>query len=165
MIKLDGRIFDQDYIVREAVDDVLNKVETREKLIESARDLAEKKKEDNHVTVIKSFEALMVDFLRFYQPLLEKIKHHEGTLQESISDLKSHLSSTKSMLQVTKTIEGDTPKAEELDREINGLERSIQSKATTVDRIKKLFEKTKRYQSEGSTSQSEEERALSHRRR
>ena len=165
MIQLDGRIFDQDYIVREAVDDVLNKVETREKLIESARDLAEKKKEDNHVAVIKNFEALMVDFLHFYQPLLEKIKRHEGTLHESISDLKSHLSSTKSMLQVTKTIEGDTPKAEELDREITGLERSIQNKTTTVERIKKLFEKTKRYQSEGSTSQSEEEKTLSHRHR
>lgn len=165
MIQLDGRIFDQDYIVREAVDDVLSKVETREKLIESARDLAEKRKEDNHVTVIKNFEALMVDFLHFYQPLLEKIKRHEGTLQESISDLKSHLSSTKSMLQVTKTIEGDTPKAEELDREINGLERSIQNKTTTADRIKKLFEKTKRYQSEGSASQGEEEktRSLRHR--
>lgn len=162
---MDGRIFDQDYIVREAVDDVLNKVETREKLIESARDMAEKRKEDNHVTVIKNFEALMVDFLHFYQPLLEKIKRHEGTLQESISDLKSHLSSTKSMLQVTKTIEGDTPKAEELDREISGLERSIQNKTTTADRIKKLFEKTKRYQSEGSASQTEEDKTLSHRRR
>jgi predicted RNase H-like nuclease (RuvC/YqgF family) len=162
---MDGRIFDQDYIVREAVDDVLNKVETREKLIESARDMAEKRKEDNHVMVIKNFEALMVDFLHFYQPLLEKIKRHESTLQESISDLKSHLSSTKSMLQVTKTIEGDTPKAEELDREISGLERNIQNKATTVDRIKKLFEKTKRYQSEGSASQSEESRTPSHRTR
>ena len=160
---MDGRIFDQDYIVREAVDDVLNKVETREKLIESARDLAEKRKEDNHVSVIKNFEGLMVDFLHFYQPLLEKIRKHEGTLQESITELKSSLSSTKSMLQVTKTIEGDTNKAEELDREITGLERTLQSKTTTVDRIKKLFEKTKRYQGEASVSENEEERT--HRRR
>ncbi len=156
---MDGRIFDQDYIVREAVDDVLSKVETREKLIESARDLAEKRKEDTHASVIKNFEALMADFLHFYQPLLEKIRRHEGTLQESISELKSHLSSTKSMLQVTKTIEGDTSKAEELDREITGLERNIQSKTTTVERIKKLFEKTKRYQSEASASAGEEEKA------
>lgn len=162
---MDGRIFDQDYIVREAVDDVLNKVETREKLIESARDLAEKRKEDNHASVIKNFESLMVDFLHFYQPLLEKIRRHEGTLQESISELKSHLSSTKSMLQVTKTIEGDTHKAEELDHEITGLERTIQSKATTVERIKKLFEKTKRYQAEGSASESEEARSSPHRHR
>ncbi len=160
---MDGRIFDQDYIVGEAVDDVLNKVETREKLIESARDIAEKRKEDNHVSVIKNFEGLMVDFLHFYQPLLEKIRKHEGTLQDSINELRSSLSSTKSMLQVTKTIEGDTNKAEELDREITGLERSIQSKATTADRIKKLFEKTKRYQGETAASENEEERT--HRRR
>jgi predicted RNase H-like nuclease (RuvC/YqgF family) len=163
--EMDGRIFDQDYIVREAVDDVLSKVETREKLIESARDLAEKRKEDNQVSVIKNFETLMVDFLHFYQPLLEKIRRHEGTLQESITDLKSHLSSTKSMLQVTKTIEGDTTKAEELDREISGLERSIQSKTTTVDRIKKLFEKTKRYQAEGPAPEDDEERTVTHRHR
>lgn len=154
---MDGRIFDTDYIVREAVDDVLNKVETREKLIESARDMAEKKKEENHATVVKHFEGLMVDFIHFYQPLFEKIKRHEGTLQESVSDLKSQLSSTKSMLQVTKTIEGDTPKAEELDREINGLEKNIASKSSTLEKIKKLFEKTKRYQSERASSENEEE--------
>lgn len=154
---MDGRIFDQDYIVREAVDDVLNKVETREKLIESARDMAEKKKEETHASVVRHFEGLMVDFIRFYQPLFEKIKRHEGTLQESVSDLKSQLSSTKSMLQVTKTIEGDTPKAEELDREIGGLEKNIASKSSTLEKIKKLFEKTKRYQSEKSGSENEEE--------
>ena len=163
---MDGRIFDQDYIVREAVDDVLNKVETREKLIDSARDIGEKRREDNHVTVVKHFEALMVDFLHFYQPLLEKIKRHEGTLQESLSDLKAQLSSTKSMLQVTKTIEGDTPKAEELDREISGLEKNIATKSTTVEKIKKLFEKTKRYQSDTSTSSAgSEEEEKTHRRR
>jgi predicted RNase H-like nuclease (RuvC/YqgF family) len=164
-IDMDGRIFDQDYIVREAVDDVLSKVETREKLIESARDLAEKRKEENHVSVIKNFETLMVDFLHFYSPLLEKIRRHESTLQESITELKSNLSSTKSMLQVTKTIEGDTTNAEELDREILGLERSIQSKATTVERIKKLFEKTKRYQVEGPVPEGDDERTLTHRHR
>ncbi len=162
---MDGRIFDQDYIVREAVDDVLGKVETREKLIDSARDMAEKRREENHATVVKHFEALMEDFLHFYQPLLEKIKRHEGTLQESVTELKAQLSSTKSMLQVTKTIEGDTPKAEELDREINGLEKNIASKSTTIDKIKKLFEKTKRYQSDGSSPSNDEEEKTLHRRR
>ena len=161
---MDGRIFDQDYIVREAVDDVLGKVETREKLIASARDMADKRKEENQAVVIKNFEALMVDFLHFYQPLFEKIRRYEGTLQDSITDLKAHLSSTKSMLQVTKTIEGDTPKAEELDREISGLERSIQNKITTIERIKKLFEKTKRYQTETSNNESDEDK-ISHRHR
>jgi uncharacterized coiled-coil DUF342 family protein len=155
---LDGRIFDTDYIVREAVDDVLNKVETREKLIESARDMADKRKEENHSSVVRHFEGLMVDFIHFYQPLFEKIKRHESTLQESVSELKAQLSSTKSMLQVTKTIEGDTPKAEELDHEISGLEKSIQTKSSTIDKIKKLFEKTKRYQSETSASEPDEDK-------
>lgn len=162
---MDGRIFDTDYIVREAVDDVLNKVETREKLIDSARDMADKRKEENHASVVRHFEGLMVDFIHFYQPLFEKIKRHESTLQESVSELKAQLSSTKSMLQVTKTIEGDTPKAEELDREISGLEKSIQTKSTTIDKIKKLFEKTKRYQSETSASASEDDQDKTRRHR
>lgn len=161
---MDGRIFDADYIVREAVDDVLNKVETREKLIGSARDMADKRKEENNASVVRHFEGLMVDFIHFYQPLFEKIKRHESTLQESVSELRAQLSSTKSMLQVTKTIEGDTPKAEELDREISGLEKSIQAKSTTIDKIKKLFEKTKRYQSETLASEDDQEKT-SHRRR
>ena len=160
---MDGRIFDTDYIVREAVDDVLNKVETREKLIDSARDMADKRKEESNVSVIRHFEGLMVDFIHFYQPLFEKIKRHESTLQESVSELKAQLSSTKSMLQVTKTIEGDTPKAEELDREISGLEKSIQTKSSTIDKIKKLFEKTKRYQSEASASEVDQEKTHRHR--
>jgi uncharacterized coiled-coil DUF342 family protein len=162
---MDERIFDQDYIVREAIDDILSKVETREKLINSARDLAEKRKEENHVSVIKNFETLMVDFLHFYQPLLERIKRYEGTLHESISEQKSHLASTKSMLQVTKGIEGVTPKAEELDREITQLERTIQNKTTTIDRIKKLFEKTKPYQSEASAAEAYEDRTVRHKRK
>ncbi len=162
---MDERIFDPDYIVREAIDDILGKVETREKLIESARDLAEKRKEEGHISVVKNFETLMVDFLRFYQPLLERIKRYEGTLHESISELKSHLAGTKSMFQVTKGIEGVNPKSEELNREITQIERTIQSKATTVDRIKKLFEKTKPYQSEASSQANDEERATHHRRK
>ena len=162
---MDSRIFDPDYIVREAIDDILGKVETREKLIDSARDLAEKRKDESQVSVVKNFETLMVDFLRFYQPLLERIKRYEGSLHESINDHRTHLASTKSMLQVTKGIEGTTPKSEELDREVSHLERTIQSKASTVDRIKKLFEKIKPYESEASSPSSEEDRTLHHRRK
>jgi uncharacterized coiled-coil DUF342 family protein len=160
---LDSRIFDPDYIVREAIDDILGKVETREKLIDSARDLAEKRKDESQVSVVKNFETLMVDFLRFYQPLLDRIRRYEGTLHDSISETKTHLASTKSMLQVTKNIEGTTPKSEELDREVNHLEKNIQGKTTTVDRIKKLLEKIKPYESEASTPASDEDRTSHHR--
>jgi len=153
---LDGRIFDPDYIVREAIDDILGKVETREKLIDNARDLAEKRKDESQVSVVKNFEGLMVDFLRFYQPLLDRIRRYEGTLHESISEIKTHLASTKSMLQVTKNIEGTTAKSEELDREVSHLEKSIQGKTSTGDRIKKLFEKIKPYESEASSTSSDD---------
>jgi predicted RNase H-like nuclease (RuvC/YqgF family) len=163
--RLDEHIFDPDYVVREAIDDILSKVETREKLIDSARELAEKRKDESHVSVVRNFETLMVDFLHFYQPLIERIKRYEGTLHDSITDLKSHLASTKSMLQVTKGIEGVTAKSDDLDREITHLEKTIQSKSTTVDRIRKLFEKTKPYQSEASATESSADRAAPHHRK
>jgi chromosome segregation ATPase len=162
---LDEHVFDPDYIVREAIDDILSKVETREKLIDSARELAEKRKDESHVSVVKNFETLMVDFLHFYQPLIERIKRYEGTLHDSLTDLKSHLASTKSMLQVTKGIEGVTAKSEDLDREITHIEKTIQSKTTTIDRIKKLFEKTKPYQSEASASEANLDKTTAHHRR
>lgn len=164
-ISMDVRVFDPDYIVREAIDDLLGKVETREKLIANARELAEKRKEENHASVVKNFESLMVDFLHFYQPLLDRIKRYDGTLHESIVELRSHLTSTKSMLQVTKGVEGVTAKSDELDREITHLEKTIQTKATTLERIKKLFEKTKPYQSVASASEMDEEATAHHRRR
>jgi len=162
---LDEHIFDPDYIVREAIDDILGKVETREKLINSARELAEKRKDESHVSVVKNFETLMVDFLHFYSPLMERIKRYEGNLHDSLTDLKSHLASTKSMLQVTKGIEGVTAKSEDLDREITHIEKTIQSKTTTIDRIKKLYEKTKPYQSESSAAEREADRTATHRRK
>ena len=162
---MDEHIFDPDYVVREALDDILSKVETREKLIGSARDLAEKRKVESHVSVVRNFEGLMVDFLHFYQPLIERIRRYEGSLHDSVTELKAHLASTKSMLQVTKGIEGVTSKSEDLDREISHLEKTIQSKTTTIDRIKKLFEKTKPYQAEAAASESDTERAASHRRK
>ena len=162
---MDEHIFDPDYIVREAIDDILGKVETREKLIDSARELAEKRKDESHVSVVKNFETLMVDFLHFYSPLMERIKRYEGNLHDSLTDLKSHLASTKSMLQVTKGIEGVTAKSEDLDREITHIEKTIQSKTTTIDRIKKLFEKTKPYQSESSAAEREADRTATHRRK
>ncbi len=162
---MDEHIFDPDYVVREAIDDILGKVETREKLIDSARDLAEKRKDESHVSVVKNFEGLMVDFLHFYQPLIERIKRYESSLHDSITDLRAHLASTKSMLQVTKGIEGVTTKSEDLDREISHIEKTIQRKTTTIDRIKKLFEKTKPYQAEASASEGDAEKAASHRRK
>lgn len=166
--KLDGHVFDQDYIVREATDDLLSKVETREKLINNARDLAEKRKEDGHVSVIKNFELLMADFLHFYQPLLDRINKHETTIRQSVTELKSRLAGTKNMLQVTKSIEGASSKSEDLEREISHLEKSIESKNTTIDRIKKLFDKTKPYsniESSSANESSDNEKPAHHRKR
>src|SRR5215470_10648658 len=100
---------------------MLSKVETREKLIVSAKELSEKRKDESHISVVKNFESLMVDFLHFYQPLLERIKRYEPNLPAAPTDLKTHRASTKRLLQVTKGIEGVTAKSGDLNREITHL--------------------------------------------
>ena len=142
---MEDRIFDQNYVVREALDDLLGKVATREKMIESARQLAERKKEEKTSVVLKNFEHLMVDFVSFYQPILEKIQTFKTNLQNAMSDSKSLLSSVKGVLEVTKSIEGMSPKVKELETDQDELDRTIKDKVATLEKVKTLFDKVHPY--------------------
>jgi hypothetical protein len=57
-------IFDESYNVREVLDDVIERVALREKLLGTAKQFAEKKREDKFTFAIKQFENLMVDYSR-----------------------------------------------------------------------------------------------------
>ncbi len=150
---MDDRILDQHYIFHEAIDDLTNKVATREKLIESARQFAGKRKEEGSNVVVKNFENLMVDFVRFYQPILQKIRGYREDLQEGISELKNLLGSVKGILEVTKGIEGVSPKVKELETESDELEKSIKERSVTIDKIKGLFDRVRKFEGEASSSE------------
>ncbi len=54
-------MFDDSYNIREVLDDVIERVTLREKLISTAKQFAEKKREDRYTLAIKQFENLMGD--------------------------------------------------------------------------------------------------------
>src|SRR5437867_13246463 len=114
-------------------------------MIESARQLAERKKEEKTSVVLKNFEHLMVDFVSFYQPILEKIQTFKTNLQNAMSDSKSLLSSVKGVLEVTKSIEGMSPKVKELETDQDELDRTIKDKVATLEKVKTLFDKVHPY--------------------
>src|SRR3989442_405275 len=77
-------IFDESYNVREALDDVIERVALREKLLGTAKQFAEKKREDKFTLAIKQFENLMVDFLRLYQPILDRLRSYREGMQKDL---------------------------------------------------------------------------------
>ncbi len=65
-------MFDESYNIREVLDDVIERVTLREKLIQTAKGFAEKKKEERYTLAIRQFENLMTDFLRLYHTQLSR---------------------------------------------------------------------------------------------
>src|SRR5438093_1977639 len=98
-------MFDDSYNIREVLDDVIERVTLREKLISTAKQFAEKKREDRYTLAIKQFENLMGDFLRLYQPILDRLGSYRQGLQKELSSLNSSLATVTGIFEVSKGIE------------------------------------------------------------
>ena len=64
------KLFDESYNVREVLDDLGERIALREKLIQTARQFEEKKREEKFALAARQFENLMADFLRLYHRFL-----------------------------------------------------------------------------------------------
>jgi len=132
-------MFDDSYNIREVLDDVIERVTLREKLISTAKQFAEKKREDRYTLAIKQFENLMGDFLRLYQPILDRLGSYRQGLQKELTGLKSSLATVTGMLEVSKGIEGLQAKVQRLEADGQDLDETIKEKGKTADKIDDLF--------------------------
>src|SRR6059058_4518421 len=132
-------MFDDSYNIREVLDDVIERVTLREKLISTAKQFAEKKREDRYTLAIKQFENLMGDFLRLYQPILDRLGSYRQGLQKELTGLKSSLATVTGMLEVSKGIEGLQAKVQRLEADGQDLDKTIKEKGKTADKIDDLF--------------------------
>src|SRR5207247_11307453 len=107
--------FNNPNTIREALNDVIERVSLRENLISTAKQFAEKKREDRYTLAIKQFENLMGDFLRLYQPILDRLGSYRQGLQKELTGLKSSLATVTGMLEVSKGIEGLQAKVQRLE--------------------------------------------------
>ena len=132
-------MFDDSYNIREVLDDVIERVTLREKLIQTAKGFAEKKKEERYTLAIRQFETLMTDFLRLYQPTLDRLRSYREALQKELSTLKSSLATVNGMLEVSKGIEGLAARLQRLESDGQELDETIKEKSKIGDKIDDLF--------------------------
>src|SRR5713226_7625244 len=143
-------IFDESYNVREVLDDVIERVALREKLLGTAKQFAEKKREEKFSLAIKQFENLMVDFLRLYQPILDRLRSYREGMQKEITGLRSSLATVNGMLEVSKGIEGLAPRIQQLEANGKELDATINEKMKMANKIDDLLSRGRPFQT-GST--------------
>ncbi len=143
-------VFDESYNVREVLDDVIERVALREKLLGTAKQFAEKKREEKFTLAIRQFESLMVDFLRLYQPILERLRTYRESMQKEIAGLRSSLATVNGMLEVSKGIEGLAPRVQQLETDGQDLDSRINEKMKMANKIDDLFTRVRPFQT-GST--------------
>jgi hypothetical protein len=156
-IDLPDMTFDESYNMREAVDFLSEKIGVREKLIQSARQFSEKNGSQKFGITVKRFEDLYADFLRLYQPLLEKIAGHKEAIQREIDSQKDVLTGVLGMIQVARGVEVLADRVRELEAEAKGIEGSIGEKEKTLARIDELLSRVKRQTSEAPRQPRQEE--------
>ena len=136
-------MFDDSYNIREVLDDVIERVTLREKLIQTAKGFAEKKKEERYTLAIRQFDNLMTDFLRLYQPILDRLRSYRESLAKELSTLRSSLSTVNGMLEVSKGIEGLAAKVQRLESDGQELDETIKEKSKIGDKIDDLFNRVR----------------------
>ncbi len=144
-------MFDETYNIREVLDDVIERVTMREKLIQTAKQFAEKKRDERFSLAFRQFENLMSDFLKLYQPILESVRSHRDYLQKELMGLRVALNTTHGMLEVSKTVEGLAGRVQRLEADAAELEGIIKEKAKTAEKIDDLLNRVKPYGSGNSS--------------
>src|SRR6266852_6552716 len=142
-------MFDDSYNIREVLDDVIERVGLREKLIQTAKQFNEKKRDERFTLALRQFENLMQDFLRLYQPILDKLRNHKDSLQKELQNLRVNLATVSGMLEVSRGIEGLAAKSQQLEADGQELDARIKEKFKTSERIDDLFSRIKPFQSSG----------------
>lgn len=146
-VKMRERAFDESYNIREVLDDVLERLTVREKLIQTAKQFAEKKKEERFLLAIKQFENLMADFLRLYQPILDRVRSYRESLQREIQGLRSGLTTVNGMLEVTRGIETLAAKVQQLESDGQELDANIKEKTRILEKIDDLLNRVRPFTS------------------
>ena len=139
-------MFDESYNIREVLDDVVDHVAMREKLIITAKQFTEKKRDERFALAVRQFESLMADFLKLYAPILDRVKAHRDYLQKEISGFRMALNTSNAMLEVSRGIEGMEAKVQRREKDVAELENIIREKSKTAEKIDELWTRIKPYQ-------------------
>ena len=139
------KMFDESYNIRDVLDKLVEGVALREKLILTAKQFAEKKREERFVHAVTQFENLMTDFLRLWQPVLDRIRAYRENTQKEISTLMSSFMTLNGMLEISRGVQLFPDRVERLQAESQELDNNIKEKTKTVEKIDDLLRRIKPY--------------------
>lgn len=140
---MNERMFDETYNIREVLDDVIERVTLREKLLQTAKQFSDKKKEERFSLAIRQFESLMTDFLKLYQPILDRIRSYREALNKEISGLRTSLTTVNGMLEVSRGIETLAARVQRLEKDAEELDETIKEKTKTLEKIDDLMNRVR----------------------
>src|SRR5215831_3928308 len=142
---MSGLQFDENLAIREVLDDVVAMVDRREKLIQSATEVAERSRNDLTTRNVKRLEKYMTDFLVLFGPILVKVRNYQESLNESITETENYLRSLEGIIDAGKGVDGSSATIQELEKDANGVVEELQLMHQAHDKIDDLFNKTSRY--------------------
>src|SRR2546428_11990050 len=88
----------------------------------------------------------MIDFLRLYHPILERLRSYREAMQKEIMSLRSSLATVNGMLEVSKGIEGLAPRVQQLEADGQELDARINEKMKMANKIDDLFNRVRPFQ-------------------
>ena len=137
--------FDENLAIREVLDDIVGMVDRRERLIESAGQMAEETRDERMAGEIKQLERLMSDFLTLFDPVLLKVRAYAERLRQSVSESEAFLRSLVGIIDAGKTVDGTSATIQELEKDADQVQTDLDLANQTLDKIENLFKKTKQY--------------------
>ena len=148
--------FDEDLAIREVLDDIINMVDRREKLIGSVSEQVEETRDDRMKEHLAKLEELMSDFLSLFSPILAKVRTYGDNIKASISDSQAFLKSLVGIIDAGKSIEGTSATLQELEKDADQVEEELRESTATLEKIEDLFKRTKQYEREPLAPKGEE---------
>ncbi len=136
---------DENLAIREVLDDIVDMVERRQKLIQSAAEEAERSRDQRMAEHVTKLEGLMSDFLTLFEPILGKIRMYGEGLRESIADSENYLKSLVGIIDAGKSVEGTSATLQELEKDADSVQEEIEVSGDVLSKIEDLFNRTKLY--------------------
>ena len=137
--------FDENLAIREVLDDIVGMVDRRERLIQSAGQMAEETRDERMAVEVKQLERLMSDFLTLFEPVLVKVRAYAERLKQSTSESEAFLRSLVGIIEAGKTVDGTSATIQELEKDADEVQTDLDLANHTLDNIENLFRKTRPY--------------------
>ena len=137
--------FDENLAIREVLDDIVGMVDRRERLIQSAGQMAEETRDERMAGEVKQLEVLMSDFLTLFEPVLVKVRAYAERLKQSTSESEAFLRSLVGIIDAGKTVDGTSATIQELEKDADEVQTDLDLANQTLDKIGDLFRKTRPY--------------------